>query len=250
MKKNYLMLLIKVLGLMCIISTTLQANTNLPKGYYEYRDTLYKEVNIIIPDFLIPPYFGGLIEHESCITLVHSKCWNPKSRLKTSREEGAGLPQLTRAYHSNGTIRFDTLTELVKKHPKDLKGLSWATVYDRADLQIRAMLLLWKSNYNLFLNKNIDYWNIIAFSDSAYNGGYGHVYKDMQICKMKSGCDPRIWFGNVEKYSVKSKDKLYGNRSAYDINRHHVNDVLNNRLPKYIDDWANSGMYKKYPVVE
>ena len=46
------------------------------------------------------------------------------------------------------------------------------------------------------------------------------------------------WMGPKRK----SKIKLYGNRSAYDINRHHVNDVLNNRLPKYIDDWANTNL--------
>ena len=46
------------------------------------------------------PYVGGLIEHESCISLTHSRCWNPKSRLKTEKEEGAGLGQFHQSMES------------------------------------------------------------------------------------------------------------------------------------------------------
>lgn len=239
--------MMKIVLAMLVIAELAYGN-NLPKGYYDYRDTLYKEVNILMPDFFLPPYFGGMIEHESCISLTHSKCWNPKAELKTPRELGVGLPQITKAYKADGTIRFDVLTDLTKKFPKELNGLNWNTIKLRADLQIRAMVLLWRSNYILFNNKGIDYWDMLAFSDSAYNGGYSHVYKDMQICKMKPNCNQKIWFNNVEKYSVKSTKKMYGNRSAYDINRHHVKDVLEKRTPKYITDWVDSGMYLKYPI--
>ena len=237
----------KLLCILLLLAGLAYADT-LPKGYYDYRDTLYSEVHKYMPNFYVPPYFGSMIEHESCISLTHSKCWNPKARLKTPREEGGGLSQMTRAYKADGSLRFDILSDLVVKYPKDLKGLNWNTLYDRPDLQIRAMVLLWRSNWNLFINKDIDYWSMIAFSDSAYNGGYSHVYKDMQICKLKKNCNQKIWFDNVEKESVKSKKILYGNRSAYDINRHHVRDVLLNRLDKYVVDWSNSGMYLKYKI--
>lgn len=222
-------------------------HTTLPVKYHTYKEDLYKEMNRLFPEFYVPPYFGALVEHESCISLTHSKCWDPKSRLKTQREEGAGLLQITRAYRADGSLRFDTLTDMVRRYPKELKELNWNNVYTRPDLQIRALLLLWKSNFDMMKNKDIDYWNVIAFSDAAYNGGYGDLKKEMQVCKMKIGCNEKIWFGNVEKTSVKSIKKLYGNRSAVDINRHHVNDVLNNRMNKYIMDWNNLGYYEKYP---
>lgn len=237
----------KQLILLLVVCSSLLYSDNLPKRYYNYENTLYSEVNRIMPDFYLPSYFGALIEHESCISLTHSKCWNPAAKLETSRELGGGLPQLTKAWKADGTLRFDTLTELVKKYPKELNGLNWNNLYTKPDLQIRAMVLLWRSNWNLFQNKGIDYWNMIAFSDSAYNGGYSHVYKDMQLCMMKKKCDQFVWFNNVELESVKSKKILYGNRSAFDINRHHVKDVLKNRLDKYTIRWSNIGMYEKYP---
>ena len=60
-----------------------QASNHLP--------TLKKETDYYFPTLTFKHYFGGLIEQESCISLTHSKCWNPKSSLKTKREEGAGL---------------------------------------------------------------------------------------------------------------------------------------------------------------
>ncbi len=237
----------RIILLMLIILKSLMAEI-IPSGYYKYEDILYKEVNLIFPTFYVPPYFGGLIEHESCISLTHSKCWNPKSRLKTAREEGAGLPQLTRAYSSTGAIRFDTLTDLVKRYPKELKGLTWKTVYNRPDLQIRAMILLWKSNFILFQNKDIDYWNMIAMADASYNAGFGNIYKDMQVCKLKKNCDPKIWFGNVNTTCTRNK-KIYGNRSACDIQKNHVDDVLYGNLPKYIEEWDKKGISEKYKII-
>ena len=247
MKKTINRMVSRILFILLYLASIAYGAT-LPKGYFDYRETVYKEVSILMPDFFLPSYFPGLIEHESCISLTHSKCWNPKAELKTSRELGIGLGQMTKAYKADGSVRFDTLTDVVRKYPKELNGLNWNSIKQRPDLQVRSIVLLWRSNYILFNNKGIDYWDMLAFSDSAYNGGYSHVYKDMQLCKMKTNCNQKIWFDNVEKYSVKSTKKIYGDRSAYDINRHHVKDVLKNRIPKYIDDWVASGMYLKYPI--
>lgn len=223
--------------------------SDIPTRYHLYKDDLYKEVKHIMPNFYVPPYFGSLVEHESCISLTHSKCWNPASELKTSREQGVGFGQITRAYSANGNLRFDTLSELKNKYPSHLSGLSWMNIKEKPELQLRAMVLLWKDNWVRFSNKGIDYWNKMAFADSAYNGGYKHVEDDRMLCKMKPGCDHMVWFDNVELYSVKSKNNLYGNRSAFDINRHHVRDVLTNRLTKYVIIWGVDEFYMKYPII-
>jgi len=183
---------------------------------------------------------GSLIEHESCISLTHSRCWNPKSRLKSAREEGAGLGQITRAYRPDGSVRFDALAEIRSKHKNELYELSWSNVYERPDLQIRAVVLKSKDNYVYYMKKASSPFEALAFGDAAYNGGIGGLDKERRACQLAEGCDPSKWFGHVERYCLKSKAALYGNRSACDINRHHVKDVLLIRAPKYQQFWKQS----------
>ena len=176
-------------------------------------------------------YLASLVEHESCISLKHSRCWNPNSRLKSAREEGAGLGQITRAYTSTGKVRFDALQEIKNKHI-ELQELTWYNVYTRPDLQLRAVVLKMRDNYQYYLPYT-DSDNALAFADAAYNGGIGGLNNERRACKISSNCNPAVWVGNVELFCLKSKAALYGQRSACDINRHHVKDVLIVRAPKY-----------------
>lgn len=176
---------------------------------------------------------ASLIEHESCISLKHSRCWDPTSRLKTSREEGAGLFQITRAYRTDGRLRFDALAELRTKYKTELYELNWLNIYSRPDLQIRAGILKSKENYELFVKHAANTWEALAFADAAYNGGISGVNNERRACLLTNGCDHTKWFGHTENLCLKSKAALYGNRSACDINRHHVKDVLLIRASKY-----------------
>lgn len=226
------LIVLMVLWLPCSLYASLDVKTYIPTNAYQYLDTVKKEQERILPDFAYPYYFAGLIEHESCLSLTHSRCWNVKSRLKTAREEGAGFFQLTRTYRTDGSIRFDTLSDLRRAHMAELKELSWSNVYQKPELQIRAGILLSKQNYQaLFEIKDV--YQRLAMADAAYNGGIGGVRKERTTCGLASNCDPKLWFDNVERYCSKSKKPLYAGRSACDINRHHVKDVLKTRMPKY-----------------
>lgn len=176
---------------------------------------------------------ASLIEHESCISLTHSRCWDPTSRLKSAREEGAGLFQITRAYRADGSIRFDALDELRTKYKTELYQLNWLNIYSRPDLQIRAGILKSKENYLLFEKYAANTDEALAFADAAYNGGISGVNNERRACLLTKGCDPSKWFGHTEKLCLKSKTALYGTRSACDINRYHVRDVLLKRSHKY-----------------
>lgn len=178
-------------------------------------------------------YLGGQIEVESCISLRHPRCWNPKSTLKTSREYGAGLGQLTKAYRADGTIRFDALSEIRRTHMKELHELTWSNILNRPDLQVRAILLKMKDNYLYYSKYTKDPY---TFALVSYNGGVGGLDKDRRACTLSSSCDPSIWYGNVENYCMKSKTALYGNRSACDINRHYPYEI----------SYVRSSKYKKY----
>ena len=211
----------------------INVETYIPEQAPEYLPTLSKQVKEVWPDFYAPNYFGALIEHESCISLTHSKCWNPKSRLKSDREEGAGLGQLTRAFKSDGSIRFDALEDAKRLDKKGLNDLRWETVYSRPDLQMRVLILMTRANWNRLDKLVPDQEGKLAMVDAAYNGGVGGVLNERRACSLRGDCDPNKWFGNVEKTCLKSTKPLYAGRSACDINRHHVHDVLHTRMPKY-----------------
>jgi hypothetical protein len=225
----------------------IDVKTYIPPQAYSYRLTIKDELNTYFRDIPHWNYIPSLIEHESCISLTHSRCWNPKSRLKTSREEGAGLGQLTRAYNSDGTLRFDSLAEMRRKYYNELKELKWETIYSRPDLQIRTMILMVRDNYNMLYAVE-DEDNRLQMSDAAYNGGLSGLLKERRACGLASNCDPNIWFDNVEKHCLKSTKVLYGSRSACDINRHHVYDVYIIRMPKYQMNYFNEAFFKVYNV--
>lgn len=189
------------------------------------------------PDHPAPSYFGGLIEHESCISLTHSRCWNPRAQLKTAREEGASLGQFTRAWRADGTLRFDAIAEVKALDPTALAEFSWATVYSRADLSMRAILVKQRDADRrlALLAPAMSRADRMAMADASYNGGMGGLLSDRKICAATAGCDPNRWFGHVERHSLKSRVKWQGyGKSAFEINRFHVTDVLLTRRPKYM----------------
>ena len=73
----------------------------------------------------------------------------------------------------------------------------------------------------------------LKFADAAYNGGMGGLDKERRACQLAPKCNPKMWDGHVENFCMKSKKPLYGNRSACDINREHVDQVFDKRTDKY-----------------
>lgn len=209
-----------------------------PKAY-PYLDTIYKECKRLVPEMKEFWYFPALIEHESgCITLnKHSfwyrKCFNPKARLKTKREEGAGLFQITRAWNKIGRLRFDNLRRIKRKYPNEVYGVNWKNIYRKPEMQIRIGILIWRDTFYKF-SKKIPLESRIAFNDSAYNGGLYYLNRERKICALKKNCNPNLWFDNVEKIrGRRARHSLYGKRSAFDINRNHVRDCILIRSYKY-----------------
>jgi hypothetical protein len=204
--------------------------TYIPEKAKIYAPILRTEQLKYWPTHPMPEVLAGLGEQESCLSLKHKKCWDPKSQLKTSREEGASIFQITRAFNSDGSIRFDALNELKNKHPV-LGEWNWNNVYTRADLSLAAVVLKTNDDYkSLYLIR--DPIERLYFQDSAYNGGMGGVQNDRRACGLKKGCNPQIWFDNVENSCTKSMKPLYGS-TACAINRLHTTNVFKVRSNKY-----------------
>lgn len=215
-------------GLFAIFSPRAHA-ASLPDGFYKYGTVLKSEQEKYWTNHPNPVLLFGLIEQESCVSLKSKLCWNPKSSLKNSREEGAGLGQITRAYRIDGSVRFDALAGMTSQY-SELSGLTWGNVYQRPELQLRAVVLMSRDAAKQF-QQSID---MLAFGDASYNGGESGTQKERRACKLTPGCNPGIWFNNVENHCLKSRQPLYGGRSACDINREHVNNVMNVRWKKYV----------------
>lgn len=205
--------------------------TYVPPQAHQYLPTLKVEVK---QNFAAVPhagYHGALIEHESGCFALKSKCWNPRSELRSAREQGAGLGQITRAYRKDGSTRFDALQEMTGRYPQ-LRGWNWSNVLDRPDLQMRAVVLKTNDDFTYFARLVPDRLQALLFADAAYNGGRGGVEQERRACHLAPGCNPKVWTGNVARYCMKSREPLYGGRSACDINREHVVDVMR-RADKY-----------------
>jgi hypothetical protein len=210
----------------------IDARSYVPANATQHLPTLRAEQAAHWPDHPAPVLLAGLIEQESCISLTHSRCWSPTSRLKSAREEGAGLGQITRAWRSDGSLRFDAMAEQRAAH-RELAELSWANVYQRPDLQLRTIVLMSRELYRTAARVVPATMPALQMADAAYNGGWGGVQSDRRACQIKPGCDPSQWFGHVERTCTKSRAPLYGSRSACDINREHVEMVFRVRSVKY-----------------
>lgn len=226
-------LAILFVGLLLVFAPRAHAD-NLPPGFHKYGATLKAEQRQYWPDHPDPAALAALVEQESCVSLKSPRCWNPAARLKTDREEGAGMGQITRAYRADGSLRFDALADLRDQYSAELSGLSWGSVYQRPDLQLRALVLMSRDSARSF--RASPAW--LHFGDAGYNGGVAGVQKERRACKLSSGCDPAQWFGHVERHCLKSRQPLYGSRSACDINREHVAAVFKIRRAKYVDAMA------------
>lgn len=211
--------------------------TTIPAGARTLAPVLADRQGTLWPRAPQPYTLAGLVEQESCITLAHSKCWNPRAELKTSREYGFGLGQITVAYRADGSVRFNKFEELRAEFPS-LRNWVWADRY-RADYQLTAVVEMVRTIFGRFaqIPRSGDRW---AFTLSSYNGGVAAALQDQRLCANTAGCDPSRWWANVERYSLKSRmpQPAYGGRSFFEINRSYPRKVLVERRGKYQDFWS------------
>jgi hypothetical protein len=185
-------------------------------------------------DHPAPAVLGALVEQETCPSLTHPKCWSPRAELKTARELGFGLGQVTVAYRSDGAERFNRWAELRRAHAEELAAWTWPSRFD-ARLQLRALVLDNRSCYAWSARLVGAGEDALAFCDAAYNGGRAGVLADMRLCRGTAGCNPARWFGHVESTSTKSRARWNGyGVSAFEINRTHVRNVMVVRRVRYV----------------
>lgn len=201
------------------------AAADLPPGAVKYLPVLMAEQQQHWADIQSPSTLAAQVETETCAGLKSPKCWNPYTELKTSREYGFGLGQLT------VTPRFDNFKE-ARKLDVSLRDWKYEDRYDPSR-QLRTMVLMDKAGFSR-LSFIQDPRERLAMAFSAYNGGLGGVLADRRLCAQIEGCDPGRWFDNVERHSLKAKTAASGyGKSFFDINRIYVRGVMIERRKRY-----------------
>lgn len=203
----------------------------VPKNALQYLPQLVETQRTVWPAAPIPSFLAAQVEQESCISLTHSKCWNPRAELKTKRENGVGFGQFTRAYRADGSIRFDKISELAAAH-ESLRGWTWEKRYDPS-YQLMAIVEMDKAIFGRQKGAATER-DRLSFTLSAYNGGESGVLQDRRLCANTKGCDQSRWLNHVAKTSLKSRTPHPGyKQSFFAINREYVTNVLDVRRPKY-----------------
>lgn len=207
--------------------------SSLPALALVYIPILLGEINTNWPEFSDPAIMAGQIEQETCYSLSHKNCWNPNVELKTAREYGFGLGQITIAYNQDGSERFNSFKE-IKELDASLAAWEWKDRY-KANMQLRALVIKNRFNYSKVEGATED--DKLLFMLYAYNGGLGALLGDISRCRQKEGCNPLQWVGNVETTSIKSKKPfggVYGGASAWSIS-HEYGYKIYERSDKYRD---------------
>jgi hypothetical protein len=197
----------------------------LPKLAALYAPILAAQIAAMWPTMPLPSTLGAQVEQETCVSLTSPRCWNPRTELKTDREYGFGLGQLT------VTPKFNNF-EAAKGWDKSLKNWMWEDRFD-PKMQLAALVAYDRNLFNSikFASTPEDR---LQFTFSAYNGGLGGVINDRHVCMATKGCDPGKWFGNVELTSLKARTAVKGyGQSFYQINRGYVRSIWFDRRKRY-----------------
>ncbi len=207
---------------------------NAQKNYH----LLMTERGSLWPSMLEPSSLGGQVEQETCYSLKHPKCWSANAELnitsKHGTERGCGFGQLTKVVRANGQLRFDNLSMMRLKYPKELGTYTWDNCNDPV-LAMRAYVLFMRDTCKNMPKNAASVTDMFQMCLSAYNGGEGGLRSDILSCRATSGCDPTRWKGNVELTSAKSKTRVPGyGQPAFDINRGYVTNVTEVRRPRYL----------------
>jgi hypothetical protein len=219
--------------ILMLVVTASRAGAEPPVGAIPYLPILSAQTRSYWPAMPLPSALGAQVEQETCISLRSRGCWNPKAELRTSREQGVGLGQLTRAFRANGATRFDALSELTTIYKQELNGLTWDNRFDPT-LQLRALVLKNKQGFDL-IGPKATVLDRLAMSFAAYNGGLGGLNSDRRACAGTPGCDPSKWFGHVEHTSLKAKAAVPGyGKSFFAINREYVTNIMVVRRVRYL----------------
>lgn len=180
--------------LLLFFSTGVAAETTVQR-FLKYR-TEYKAV--VAEHWQTMP-----MQHIPCGKIEQESWWKPGAELKTSREYGFGLGQITI------TPRFNNFEEAKKLKP--LKSWAWEDRYN-VKYQLTYSVLTDKANFKFLEPKFLTNKETWAATLVAYNAGMGTVLQ-RRTQAQKMGLNHSVWFGGLDKAFLSYENKLLYNRN-------------------------------------
>ncbi len=160
------------------------------------------------------------MRHIPCGQVEQESSWKATATLKTPREHGRGLTQMTVAYNKDGSERFNIYREAVKW--RALKGWDWRQDPYNVQYQLTFLVLQDQMNYTmlrpLFINDE-ETWKAALVS---YNAGRGRVMARLAVARARESPTDR-WAGGLEDAHGPKEDRiLYGRPLWQAVNEYPV----------------------------
>lgn len=188
-----------VIALIIAILCT-SARAEIPPGARQHLPTLNAIVTEEWPTVCLPQVMAGQVEQESG--------WKTRATLKTSRELGRGLTQLTIAYKSDGRERFNAYRDAVRL--RQLAAWDWQADPYNPRYQLTYLVLRDRAayaRYSRLMATSTDTWCATLVS---YNAGEGRVLKRRALA-LATGRPADRWEGGLaEAHGPAENVLLYG----------------------------------------
>lgn len=196
----------------------------LPPGVYINAPLIVQAAQQVWPGARID-IIDAQVTQETCpaglkVTVRNKQCWSTTATLKTDREYGFGLGQTTI------TARFNVWQDMRGQYKAQLAGWTWPNRFD-GHYQAMALLLKDKGLYDATKAAAATEEDAYAFMLNQYNAGPGMLAKSRHACAATKGCDPHVWFGNVEASAGPAQKAAVGySVSFYQVSRDYVKHIL------------------------
>lgn len=160
------------------------------------------------------------MQHIPCGQVEQESSWKATATLKTPRELGRGLTQMTVAYNKDGSERFNIYREAVKW--RALKGWNWRQDPYNVQYQLTFLVLQDQMNYAvlrpLFINEE-ETWKAALVS---YNAGRGRVMSRLAVARARESPADRWTSGLDQAHGPKEDRILYGRPLWQAVNEYPV----------------------------
>jgi membrane-bound lytic murein transglycosylase MltF len=160
---------------------------------------------------------AGQIEQESR--------WNPRAELKTSREYGFGLAQIT------VTSRFDNFQEARQRLPP-LQDWQWNDRWN-VRYQMTFLVMTDRANFATVSRLFTDDTNRWAGALVAYNAGMGTVLQRRALALRTIPAASTKWFGGLDSVRLPGEKRLLYGRNLGDMRNDYPRLIIKVRAPKY-----------------
>lgn len=185
----------------------------VPSARADNLQVLSTTINQHWPNAPLRHIMAGQVQQESS--------WRERATLKTSRELGRGLVQLTIAYRPDGSERFNAYRDAVRSY-RALSAWDWQRDPYNVAYQLTYLVLRDRGQFAVTRRSMADDAEAWRAALVCYNAGEGRWLSRIANAKVM-GLDRTRWSGGLEHAHGKTEDRLlYGRKLWQAVNEYPV----------------------------